>query len=101
MFLRLSDGRAVRMLVALLAATDPLGKLDAGADAEAYEPLAARILAVLQQGGGIAHVVAAVAEQAPRGHFDRAAEDAAAALAEAVADWWVNARDTFEFAVAN
>src|SRR5688500_10660165 len=100
MLLRTPEGRAVRMLIALLAATDPLGKIDAGKGPDAYEPLATRVLAVMQQGGGPAHVVAAIQMQAPGNHLDGVAERAAVAVSEAVADWWVNARETFELAVA-
>src|SRR5688572_28120567 len=101
MFLRSTDGRAVRMLIALLAATDPLGRIEAGSAPETYEPLAARLLAVLQEGGGAAHVLAAIELQAPGCHLDAEAEGAALALADAVEDWWVTARDSFELAAAS
>ena len=101
MILRSSDGRAVRMLIALLATTDPLGRIDAGSAPDVYAPLAARLLAVLQEGGGPAHIVAAVELQTPGNRLEGAAERAANALAAAVADWWVNARAEFELAVAS
>jgi hypothetical protein len=101
MFLRSPDGRAVRMLIALLAAADPLGKVDAGSAPDAYAPLATRLLAILQQGGSTAHVITAIEMHAPGRRLDVAAERAAYAVADAVADWWVNARDAFELAAAS
>ena len=89
------------MLIALLAATDPLGRVDAGSAPDAYAPLAARVLAVLQQGGRAPHVVAAIEMQAPGNQLDLTGERAAMAVADAVADWWANARDEFELAVAS
>lgn len=92
MQLPLSDARAVRMLQALFAAADPLGRLDRGASERAYDTLAVATLAKLRDGARVSDLILLLNEHAL---VDAAGDSVAlrpvVAFAQAAADWWVNA----------
>src|SRR5688572_32231899 len=91
MQLPLSDGRAVRMLQALFAAADPLGRLDAGDEPGTYDALAVATLARLREGAR-AHDLIILLQQHGGTEVERAATiGQVVAFARAAADWWVNA----------
>lgn len=92
MQLPLSDGRAVRMIQALLAAADPLERMERGATAAVYEPLAAAVLAALRNGADMRRIVLLLNEQGAgdAGH-EALALNSVVGFAEAVVDWWANA----------
>jgi hypothetical protein len=91
MQLPLSDGRAVRMLQALYAAADPLGRLDDGADLDAYDALAAATLAILRDGART-HDIVVLLQQHGGTEVERAASiGQVIAFARAATDWWVHA----------
>ena len=90
MLLTYTETRAVRMLVALLAAADPLGRLDAGHRPAAYEPVAVEIFEVLRAGGRDAQVIATLAAQCEQGVLDTTQRRAANAFLAAALDWWVS-----------
>lgn len=101
MQLPLSDGRAVRMIQALLAAADPLERIDRGASPSCYGPLAVAVLAALRAGGDSRRIVVAVNEHA----MSDPARDVlplapVAAFAEAVTDWWANAESRWSGPIA-
>ncbi len=100
MQLPLSDGRAVRMIQALLAAADPLERMERGASATCYEPLAAVVLEALRAGGDVRRIVVLLNEQ---GCADPGVEALAlhpvVGFAEAVVDWWSNAEPRWAAAV--
>ncbi|MPZ73517.1 MAG: hypothetical protein GEU74_09850 [Nitriliruptorales bacterium] len=94
MQLPLSDARAVRMLQALLAAADPLGRLDRGAPAWSYDTVAVATLARLREGACEQDVVLLLHGHA-RADVDEgeaAVPQAIVAFARAAADWWDNAQ---------
>src|SRR5687768_14537929 len=99
MQLPLTDGRAVRMIQALLAAADPFDRVERGQTAEAYWPLAVAILAALRSGADVRRVALLV-------HEHSGAADANAPLglvtgfAEAALDWWSNAAVRWEHPLA-
>src|SRR5687767_1055376 len=91
MQLPLSDARALRMLQALFAAADPLGRLDKGAELATYDALAVATLARLREGGR-AHDIIMLLQQHGGTEVERAASvGQVVAFARAAADWWVNA----------
>ena len=85
------------MIQALLAAADPLERMERGATAATYEPLAAAVLAALRNGDDMRRIVLLLAEQ---GSTDVAYEALAltpvVGFAEAVADWWSNASSRWD-----
>ncbi len=85
-----TEGRAVRMLIALLAAADPLGRVEAGHRPDSYEPLATAMLATLRNGGRKQQIVATLAAQAPGGALDGPHIWAANAFVAATLDWWAS-----------
>jgi hypothetical protein len=91
MQLPLTDGRAVRMIQALLAAADPLDRVEHGASADAYEPLATAILAALRNGADTRRIVLVVADHSGGPAQEIVSLDLVLGLAEAVLDWWHNA----------
>ena len=101
MFLPYTEGRAVRMLVALLAAADPLGRVDAGHRPDVYGPVASLMLATLRDGGRSAQIVDALARQTPARDLDADARRAANAFAAATMDWWASTERMLDFSVAS
>lgn len=89
------------MLQALLAAADPLDRIEQGAPASAYDALAHAVLATLRSGGDVRRVVLLLHEQAmgdpARGTFSL---NTVVAFAEAAADWWANAESRWEPSLA-
>lgn len=80
------------MIQALLAAADPLERMQRGASAADYEPLAGVVLGALRQGADVGGVMLLL--------NDHAASDPArptpaltmvAGFAQAAVDWWANA----------
>ncbi len=96
-----TEDRAVRMLVALLAAADPLGRLDGGAGPDVYRPLAVEMLGVLRDGGRSSQVVATINEWSPRRDIDPTARRAAVAFAAAAIDWWASTERLLAYPVAS
>ena len=88
------------MLVALLAAADPLGRVDAGHRPDAYEPVAAVMLSTLRAGGRSPSIVRALSEQSPAG-LDTGAERAANAFAAAAMDWWASTERLLNLSIAS
>lgn len=80
------------MIQALLAAADPLGRMERGASAATYEPLSAVVLAALRKGADVRRVVLLLNEQGSADPGNEAlALNAVVAFAEAAVDWWANA----------
>ena len=101
MQLPLNDGRAVRMIQALLAAADPLDRIERGQRPDTYDPLATVILAVLRSGADSRRIILAINEYA----MADAGADAlplgpVVGFAEAVSDWWRNAADRWSEPIA-
>ena len=94
MQLPLADARAVRMIQALLAAADPLERLERGAPETTYEPLATAVFEALRHGARVHDVVMLVNGYARRDPFsDSLTLGPVVAFAQAAADWWVNAEE--------
>ena len=101
MQLPLNDGRAVRMIQALLAAADPLDRVERGSPPHTYDPLAESILAELRSGADARRIILAINDHA----MCDPARDVlplapVAAFAEAVTDWWRCAADRWSELVA-
>ena len=91
--LALSDGRAVRMIQALLAAADPLDRMVEEVDASCYAPLAAVVFTALRNGADSRRVMLLVCEHAAAaGRGESAMLGSANAFAEAATDWWGSAQ---------
>lgn len=89
------------MLQALLAAADPLDRIERGAPASVYEPLAAAILATLRSGGDVRRVVLLLNEQAMGDLAGGALSlNTVVAFAEAAVDWWANAESRWQPSLA-
>ncbi len=90
MQLPLSDGRAVRMLQALLAAADPLDRMAApGTTADVYEALAVHVLGALRNGADVRRVVLLLNEHARCSPNRETLElSTVVAFANAACDWW-------------
>ena len=89
------------MLVALLAAADPLGRVDDGHRPDAYAPVAAQMLATLRDGGRRGQIVAALAQQTPEGTLTEDHRRAANAFAAATMDWWASTERMLDFSMAS
>ena len=101
MQLPLSDGRAVRMIQALLAAADPLERLERGSDAESYRPLAELVLAALRSSADARRIVMLLSEHAAGDpHRDALQLGPVVGFAEAAVDWWANAESRWASPVA-
>ena len=81
------------MIQALLAAADPLERVERGATAEAYAPLAAAVLTSLRNGADMRRIVLLLNEQGATdpGH-EALALNVVVGFSEAVVDWWSNAQ---------
>ena len=98
MQLPLTDGRAVRMIQALLAAADPLDKIERGGDPSVYEPLAVTVLTALRNGADERRIVLTLSEHAL---VDQPVHlGMVAGFAQAVLDWWANAETRWNSPVA-
>ena len=92
MQLPLSDGRAVRMIQALLAAADPLDRMTSPmTTADVYEPLAAHVLSALQRGADVRRVVLLLNEHASADARDALSLNTVVSFAQAACDWWASA----------
>lgn len=89
------------MIQALLAAADPLERMERGAPASTYEPLAAAVLGALRNGADMRRLILLLNEQ---GSLDVGYEALAlhpvVAFAEAVVDWWNNAASRWDASLA-
>ena len=101
MQLPLTDGRAIRMIVALLAAADPLSRVERGERPDCYTPLATAVLAALRNGADVRRVMTIVREHAP---VDTPIEvvhiELVRGFAEATMDWWHNAATRWDTQIA-
>ena len=80
------------MILALLAAADPLERMERGAPASTYEPLAAMVLAALRNGADMRRVVLLLNEQGSTDTgYEALALNPVVGFAEAVVDWWSHA----------
>jgi hypothetical protein len=101
MQLPLTDGRAVRMIVALLAAADPLYRLERGGKAESYVPLATAVLMALRSGADANRLIMVVREHAAAAPEPGVVPlDLVAGFAQAALDWWANAASRWDASVA-
>ena len=100
MQLPLSDGRAVRMIEALLAAADPLDRMVGDGTAASYGPLASAVLAALRNGADARRIVMLISEHAEGGTGEAAVLGQTVAFAEATADWWASAQSRWMDPVA-
>lgn len=92
MQLPLNDGRAVRMIQALLAAADPLDRIERGAPPDSYDSLAVVVLADLRAGADARRIILSINEYAMADPSREALPLAPVmGFAEAVSDWWRNA----------
>ena len=92
MQLPLTDGRAIRMIVALLAAADPLSRIERGEDAASYEPLARSVLAALRNGADMRRLMVVIREHVPHGSTIEVVHiELVRGFAEATLDWWDSA----------
>jgi hypothetical protein len=92
MQLPLTDGRATRMIVALLAAADPLSRIERGEQPECYTPLAQAVLGALRTGADVRRLVMVVLEHVPAGTpFEVMHIELVRGFAEATVDWWDSA----------
>lgn len=96
----MSDGRAVRMIEALLAAADPLDRMVGDATASCYAPLATAVLGALRNGADVRRIVMLISEHAAGGAGEAAVLGQTVAFAEATADWWANAQSRWADPVA-
>jgi hypothetical protein len=85
-----TEGRAVRMLTAMLAATDPAGRVEAGARPDSYEPTAIQVLSLLRDGAREIDLTDALTVQVPEAAQDLAARFAVESFTAAAVDWWVS-----------
>ena len=100
MQLSLGDGRAVRMIVALLAAADPLDRMAAGGDPHAcYAPLAALLFDALRRGADRRRLVLLISDHAAL-TVETAALEPVVAFADAAFDWWAAAEARWNDPVA-
>ena len=90
MLLAFTEARAVRMIVALLAASDPLGRIDDGHRPAAYEPVAAQVFDALRDGDRGTAVIEIIAAQAPAGALTPLQYRATHAFLAAALDWWAS-----------
>lgn len=88
MQLPLTDDRAVRMIQALLAAADPLNRVEQGSPPSSYDPLATLILSALRNGADVRRIVVTVTDH---GSVGLVPLGIVVGFAEAVLDWWANA----------
>lgn len=88
MQLALSDGRAVRMIQALLAAADPLDRMSGDAVAASYDPLAVLVFDALRNGADLRRLILLISEYADGGEGEAAALVPVVAFAHACLDWW-------------
>lgn len=101
MQLPLTDGRAARMIVALLAAADPLSRVERGEPPSSYEPLAHAVLADLRNGADARRVMTVVREHAvPGAAVEVVHIELVRGFAEAALDWWANAATRWSEPVA-
>lgn len=89
------------MIQALLAAADPLERMQRGASAATYEPLAAVVLATLRNGADMRRIVLLLNEQGSTDvGYEALALNPVVAFAEAVTDWWNNAASRWDACAA-
>lgn len=88
MQLPLTDDRAVRMIQALLAAADPLDRVEQGLPPSSYDALARLLLEELRRGADIRRIVLTITDYNPAGLIELGP---AVGFADAVLDWWANA----------
>ena|SRR3712207_6601988 len=92
MQLPLSDGRAVRMLQALLAAADPYDRMATpGTTADVYEAIAVQVLDTLRRGADVRRVVLLLSEHAQPAAGEAPSLNVLVAFAQAACDWWQTA----------
>lgn len=101
MQLPLTDGRAIRMIVALLAAADPLSRVQRGEQPSSYESLAAAVLAALRNGADARQIMTVVRDHVPHGSkIEVVHSELLRGFAEATLDWWANAASRWNEPVA-
>jgi hypothetical protein len=100
MQLALGDGRAVRMLQALLAAADPLDRMAGGESAACYEPLAVLVFDALRGGADLRRIVLLISDHAAGEHGEAAILGPVVAFAHASLDWWAKAEPRWNDPVA-
>ena len=100
MQLALSDGRAVRMIQALLAAADPLDRMAGGEAASCYEPLAIAVFDALRNGADLRRLVLLVSDHAAGEDGEAASLGPVVAFAHAGLDWWAKAEPRWNDPVA-
>jgi hypothetical protein len=92
MQLPLTDGRAIRMIVALLAAADPLARVERGQNASSYLPLAQSVLGALRNGADTRSLMTVVLDHVPPGaSLEILHIELVRGFAEATTDWWDSA----------
>ena len=89
------------MIQALLAAADPLHKIERGADPATYEPLAVTVLSALRSGADELRIVHTLNDHAvlDRG-VDALQLNMVTGFAQAALDWWDNAASRWNDQVA-
>ena len=101
MQLPFTDERAVRMIQALLAAADPLDRVERGGGADCYDTLSVAVLTVLRNGADTRRVILAINDHAMADPAREALPLApVAGFAEAVTDWWSNAASRWSEPIA-
>lgn len=100
MQLALGDGRAVRMIQALLAAADPLDRMAGGEAATCYEPLAILVFDALRKGADVRRVVLLISDHAAGEIGESASLGPVVAFAQASLDWWAMAEPRWSDPVA-
>ena len=100
MQLALGDGRAVRMIQALLAAADPLDRMAGGEPAAVYEPLAILVFDALRKGADLRRLVLLISDHAAGDLGESASLAQVVAFAHASLDWWAQAEQRWNDPVA-
>ena len=100
MQLAFGDGRAVRMIQALLAAADPLDRMAGGAAATCYEPLARLVFDALRNGADLRRLVLLISDHAAGESGESASLNPVVAFAHASLDWWAEAEPRWNDPVA-
>lgn len=102
MQLPLTDGRAIRMIVALLAAADPLSRVERGEDPSCYEPLAEAVLGALRNGADSRRLMTIIRDHVPHGAVIEVVHiELVRGFAEATLDWWAHASTRWSEPVAS
>lgn len=90
------------MIVALLAAADPLSRVEHGEAPDSYEPLAEAVLAALRNGADARGLMTVIREHAAHATAPGVVRiELIRGFVEAAFDWWASAASRWDASVAS